>query len=41
MNKYVEEGVVKIFFLKSAENDSYILIKNLSDELHEKHSKKK
>ena len=40
VNKYVEDGVVKIIFVKSAGNDSRILTKNLSAELHEKHSKK-
>ena len=40
VNEYFEEGVVKIIFVKSAENDSHILTKNLSDELHKKHSKK-
>ena len=40
VNEYVEDGVVKIVFVKSAENDSYILTKKLSAELHEKCSKK-
>ena len=40
VNKYVEDGVVKIVFAKSAENDNHILSKNLSADLHEKHSKK-
>ena len=40
MNEYVEDGVVKIAFVFSADNDSNILTKNLSSELHEKHSKK-
>ena len=40
VNEYVEDGVVKIVFVKSADNDSDILTKNLSAELHEKHSKK-
>ena len=39
MNEYVEEGVVKIFFVKSADNDSNIFTKNLKFELYEKHSK--
>ena len=39
-NDYVEDGAVEIIFVKSAENDSNILIKTLSTELHEKHSKK-
>ena len=40
VNEYVEDGVAEISFVKSAENDSNILTKNLSVELHEKHSKK-
>ena len=38
VNEYVEDGVVKIIFLKFAENDN-ILTNNLSAELQEKHSK--
>ena len=34
MNEYVKDGVVKIVFVKSADNDSDILTKNLSAELH-------
>ena len=40
--KYVNEymdGVVVIVFINTADNGSNILTKNLSDELHEKHSK--
>ena len=40
VNKYVKDGVVKIVFVTSADNDSNILTKNLSVELHEKHCKK-
>ena len=40
INEYVEDGLIKIIFAKSAENDSKILTKNLSSELHEKNSKK-
>ena len=40
VNEYVEDGVVKIGFVKSADHDSNILSKNLSADLHEKHSKK-
>ena len=36
----MEDRVVKIIFVKSAENDSNILTKNTSVELLEKHSKK-
>ena len=40
VNEYVEDGVVKIVFVKSVDNDNDILTKNLSAELHKKHSKK-
>ena len=40
VDEYVEDEVVKIVFVKSADNDNNILIKNLSTELYEKHSKK-
>ena len=40
VNEYVQDRVIKIVFVKSAENDSNILTKNLSADLHEKHSKK-
>ena len=36
VNQYVNDGVDKIIFV----NDNNIFIKNLSAELHEKHSKK-
>ena len=36
VNEYVEDGIVKIIFVKSADNDSNILTKNLSAEFHEK-----
>ena len=39
VNEYLEDGTVKIIFVKSAENDSDILTKNLSAELHNKHSR--
>ena len=39
VNKYVEDGVVKIVFVKSADNDSNILTKYLTAEHNEKHSK--
>ena len=38
VNEYVEDGIVKIIFIKSA-NDSDILTKNLSAELHKKHDR--
>ena len=40
VSEFVEDGVVKIVFVKSADIDSDILTKNLSAELHEKHSRK-
>ena len=40
VNEYVEDKVVKIILVKSTDNDSSILNKSLSTELHDKHSKK-
>ena len=40
VNEYVEDGVVEIMFVKSADNGSNILTKNLSAKLCKKHSKK-
>ena len=40
VNKYVEDRLVKIVFVKSADNDSNILTKNLSSNLNKKNSKK-
>ena len=40
VNTYMEDGVVKIIFVKSTDSDSNILTKNLSVELQEKYSKK-
>ena len=40
VNEYVEDRVVKIGFVQSAENDSNILTKNLSAKLHDKYLKK-
>ena len=37
VNKCIEDGIVKIIFVKSADNDNDILTKNLSA-LHKKHS---
>ena len=36
---YEQDGVVKIIFVKSAENDGHILTKTSSAELHKKHSR--
>ena len=40
VNQYCEDGVVKIVFVESANNDADILTKNLGQELHNKHSNK-
>ena len=40
VNEYVEVRIVNIIFVKSTDNDSNILTKNLSTEIHKKHSKK-
>ena len=40
VNESVEDGIVKIIFVKSAKNDSNILIKNLGRGPHEEHLKK-
>ena len=40
VNEYVEDGTVKIIFVKSADDVSDMLTKNLSVELHDKNSKK-
>lgn len=38
--EYQEDGVIKIVFVLSEDNDSDILTKNLGSELHSMHSKK-
>ena len=38
VNEYVEDGVLKIVFVKSADNTSDMMTKNLGGELHVKHS---
>ncbi len=40
VNKYVDNGIVKIIFIKSKENDTNLFIKNLNGELHATHSSK-
>ena len=40
MNEYCEDGVLKIIFVKSADNDSNIMTKKLGGDLHSKHSNK-
>ena len=39
VNEYVDDGVIKIIFVESTDNDSHNPKKNLCAELHEKHSK--
>ena len=36
----LEDGIIKIEFLKSAENDSNIFTKNVSQDVYERHVKK-
>ena len=40
VREYVEDGVIEIVFVRSGDNDSDLLTKNLPSELHQKHSKK-
>ena len=40
VNEYCEHGVLKIIFVKSADNDSDIMTRNLGGDLHSKHSNK-
>ena len=40
VREYVEEGIVKIIFVRSAENDADLWTKNVTGELYETHSKK-
>ena len=40
VNEYCEDGVIKIIFVESADNDADIFTKNLGQELHNKHSSK-
>lgn len=37
---YIEDGVIKILFVKSTDNDSDIYTKNLGEDLFDKHSKR-
>ena len=39
-NIYIQDGIIKIIFVKSTDNNNNILTKNLSAELQEKHSNK-
>ena len=41
VNRYVEDVIIKIIFVKSDDHDNNIRSKTSSADLHEKHSKKK
>ncbi len=40
VNEYVEDGIVKVIFVKSEENEADVFTKNLGTELHNKHCTK-
>ena len=40
VNEYVEDGVLKIVYVKSEESDADIFTKSLGSELHGKHAVK-
>jgi hypothetical protein len=40
VNEFVEDGFLRIIFVRSKNNDADMFTKNLKGELHEKHSKK-
>ena len=40
VREYVEDGKIKIVFVRSGDNDSDIMTKNVQGDLHDKHSKK-
>ena len=40
VNEFVEDGFVKIIFVRSEENDADLFTKNLGGELYEKHARK-
>ena len=40
VNEFVEDGFLRIIFVRSEDNDADMFTKNLKGELHEKHSKK-
>ena len=40
VREYVEDGIIKIVFVKSADNDSDIMTKYLESELHSKYASK-
>ena len=40
VNEYVEDGIIKIIFVQSSDNDSDIMTKNVSGDLLDKHADK-
>ena len=40
VTEYIEDGIIKIIFVKTADNDNDIMAKNLGSELHFKHAGK-
>ena len=40
VREYVQDGTIKIIFVRSEENDSDIMTKNLGSVLHSKHADK-
>ncbi len=40
VTEYIEDGIIKVIFVKSADDDSDIMTKNLGSELHSKHAGK-
>ena len=40
VNEYVEDGIIKIIFMQSNNNDSYIMTKNVNGDLLDKHAGK-
>jgi ferric iron reductase protein FhuF len=40
VREFVEDGIIKVVFVKSEDNDADIFTKNTTEELFEKHSKK-
>jgi hypothetical protein len=40
VREFIDDGFIKIEFVRLAENDSYLFTKNVNQELYEKHTKK-
>jgi len=40
VNEYVEDGIIKIVFIKSQDNNSDIMMKNVGGDLYSRHSTK-